>query len=133
MSLRKKPWNRINLPVYSVSSTDGYGNHNMHIITYATQISMQPKQFLCGMYHGTKTLGNIQQHNKFVLQIMSANQYALVNILGKKSGHVYDKMKYLHKHGLLQPWKKYYILKDALAVIELEASILTARRSPITK
>ena len=121
MSLHKKPWNRLNLPVFSISSHDGKGNHNMHIITYATQISMQPKQFICGIYYGTKTLQNIQQHNKFVLQLLAGEQYGLVNMLGKKSGNSINKMAYLKKRGLVMEWKNYLVLKQALAVIELEA------------
>lgn len=121
MSLRKKPWNRINLPVYSLSSTDGKDNHNMHIITYASQISMQPKQFICGIYYGTKTLELVQQQKRFVLQLLSKEQYTLVNVLGKKSGNNYNKIAYLEKKKLLQQWNGFYILKDALAVIELEA------------
>ena len=132
MSLRKKPWNRVNLPVYSVSSTDGNGGHNMHIITYASQISMQPKQFVCGIYYGTKTLENIGLHNKFVLQILAKEQYVLVNMLGKKSGNSTNKMAYLQKRGLIIEWKNYLVLKDALAVIELEALpvILPATKNP---
>lgn len=126
MSLRKKPWNRVNLPVYSISSTDGNGNHNMHIITYATAISMQPKMFVCGIYNGTKTLAHVQQHPRFVLQLLHANQYALVNILGKKSGHNYDKMQYLRKRQLVIEWNGFYILKDALAVMELEGTHLSS-------
>ncbi len=121
MTLRKKPWNRIDLPVYSISSTDGNGNYNMHIITYASQISMQPKQFVCGIYYGTKTLENIGLYNKFVLQILAKEQYVLVNMLGKKSGNSTNKMAYLQKRGLLIAWKNYQVLKDALAVVELEA------------
>ncbi len=121
MSLRKKPWNRVNLPVYSISSSDGNGNSNMHIITYASQISMQPKQFVCGIYNGTKTLENIQQHNRFVLQILAINQYRLVSLLGKKSGKTVNKIALLHKRGLIEKWNDYFILKDALAVIEMEA------------
>ncbi|QEC68012.1 flavin reductase family protein [Panacibacter ginsenosidivorans] len=121
MSLRKKPWNRVNLPVYSVSSTDGKGFHNMHIITYASQVSMQPKQFICGIYYGTKTLELVQTHKRFVLQLLSKEQYKLVNILGRKSGNDYNKIIYLEKKNLLQPWNGFYILKHALAVIELQA------------
>ena len=55
----KRPWNRVNLPVYSIASTDGKGNYNMHIITYAGQMSMEPKRFVCGIYEGTKTLENV--------------------------------------------------------------------------
>ena len=104
----------------------------MHIITYASQISMQPKQFVCGIYHGTKTLENIEQHNKFVLQILAKEQYNLVNMLGKKSGNSTNKMAYLQKRGLIIEWKNYLVLKEALAVIELEALpiILPATKKP---
>ena len=116
----KRPWNRVNLPVYSISSTDGNGNHNMHIITYATQISMKPKRFVCGIFHGTQTLANVQQHPFFVLQLLSAQQYRLIDLLGKMSGKNTDKIARLEKRKLLMPWKTYLVLKEALAVIELK-------------
>ncbi len=129
MSLRKKPWNRVNLPVYSISSSDGNGNHNMHIITYASQISMQPKQFICGIYNGTKTLENIQRYNRFVLQILDKNQYRLITLLGKKSGKTVNKIKLLEKRGLIEKWNNHFILKDALAVIEMEAFLVSITTS----
>lgn len=124
MSIRKKPWNRVNLPVYSVSSTDGKGNHNMHIITYASAVSMQPKQFVCGIYNGTKTLAFVQKHQQFVLQLLSEQQYKLVNVLGKKSGNNYDKIAYLQKRNLIITWNGFFILKEALAVMQLSAHSL---------
>ena len=122
MNQHKKPWNRVNLPVYSISSTDGNGNHNMHIITYATAISMQPKQFVCGIYNGTKTLSLVHRHKYFVLQLLAETQYKLVNVLGKKSGNNYNKIAYLEKRDLLTWWNGFYILKDALAVMHLAAN-----------
>ena len=41
--MMKKPWNRINIPVYSVSSKYGE-KQNMHICTYVSAVSMQPKR-----------------------------------------------------------------------------------------
>ena len=65
-AVRKKPWNRVNLPVWSISSKrDGIGNLNM--ITYAAQISMHPKRFICGVYRNTKTLENLLNSQEFVL------------------------------------------------------------------
>ena len=116
----KRPWNRINLPVYSISSNNGNGHHNMHIITYASQISMQPKRFICGIYRGTKTLEYIQEQPKFVLQLLASHQYRLTDLLGKKSGHQIDKMARLEKRKLLTNWKEYKVLKECLAVMELE-------------
>ncbi len=118
---RKKPWNRVNLPVYSISSRQG-DQHNMHIITYASQISMQPKQFVCGVYHGTKTLQQIEASGSFVLQLLAAQQYRMVDLLGKKSGHTIDKIARLQKRNELEEWNGFYILKNCLAVMQLSIS-----------
>ncbi len=117
----KRPWNRVNLPVYSISSTDGNGNFNMHIITYANQISMNPKRFVCCIYEGTKTLENVITHQQFVLQLLSEKQYRLVDLLGKKSGHQTNKIERLEKRKLITEWNGFPVLKDALAVMLLNA------------
>jgi flavin reductase (DIM6/NTAB) family NADH-FMN oxidoreductase RutF len=111
MSIRKKPWNRVDLPVYSVSSkgiTD-----NMHICTYVSAVSMQPKRMMVALYDGTRTLANVAMTGKFVLQLLHEEQYRLVNQLGKQSGNTIDKIS--------RTWNNYYILKDALAVMELQS------------
>lgn len=115
----KKPWNRVNLPVYSISSKAN-GNSNMHIITYATAISMQPKRFVCGIYDGTKTLENVVATNEFVLQLLSAAQYRLVDLLGKKSGNQIDKIARLAKRDELMEWNGYQVLKNCLAVMQMK-------------
>ena len=115
----KKPWNRVNLPVYSISSKAN-GNSNMHIITYATAISMQPKRFVCGIYDGTKTLENVVATNEFVLQLLSAAQYRLVDLLGKKSGNQIDKIARLAKRDELIEWNGYQVLKNCLAVMQMK-------------
>lgn len=92
----------------------------MHIITYANQISMTPKRFVCGIYEGTKTLENVIGHNEFILQLLSDKQYRLVELLGKKSGHHIDKITRLEKRQLLTNWNGYPVLKDALAVMHLK-------------
>jgi flavin reductase (DIM6/NTAB) family NADH-FMN oxidoreductase RutF len=58
----------------------------MHMITYVTSISMQPKRIVCGVYRGTQTLDNLMESREFVLQLLSADQYKLTKILGKTSG-----------------------------------------------
>ena len=115
----KKPWNRVNLPVYSISSKAN-GKSNMHIITYATAISMQPKRFVCGIYDGTKTLENVVASNEFVLQLLSATQYRLVDLLGKKSGNQIDKIARLAKRDELMEWNGYQVLKNCLAVMQMK-------------
>jgi flavin reductase (DIM6/NTAB) family NADH-FMN oxidoreductase RutF len=118
-SLRTKPWNRVNLPVYSIASK--YGEcENMHIITYATAISMKPKKFICGVYEGTRTLELITKSGLFVLQILSDQQYRLVDLLGKKSGHDIDKIARLKKRGLIVEWEGFSVLKDCLSCILLK-------------
>ncbi len=119
--MRKKPWNRINLPVYSISSK-WQDNANMHIITYASQISMQPKRFVCGIYEGTQTLLNVEAAKEFVLQLLHSSQYRLVDVLGKKSGKNMDKIKYLQKRNELAEWNGYPILKNCLALMHLKVA-----------
>jgi len=116
---RKKPWNRVNLPIYSISSKTS-DNCNMQIITYASQISMQPKRFICGIYHGTQTLLNIEVSGEFVLQLLADSQYRLVDLLGKKSGKLINKIGKLQKRNELEEWNGFYILKNCLAVIHLK-------------
>ena len=117
--LRKKPWNRVNLPVYSISSKTA-ANQNMHIITYASQISMQPKRFVCGIYEGTQTLENVEASGEFVLQLLHASQYRLTDLLGKKSGKNIDKMRLLNKRNELCDWNGFAVLKNCMAVMHLK-------------
>jgi flavin reductase (DIM6/NTAB) family NADH-FMN oxidoreductase RutF len=114
---KKKPWNRVNLPVYSVSSNGE--KPNMHICTYVSAVSMQPKRMMVALYHGTQTLLNVEKDNAFVLQLMADHQYNLVNQLGKLSGKNIDKISRLQKRNLLYEWEGYPVLKDALAVMKL--------------
>lgn len=115
----KRPWNRVNLPVYSISSKTA-DNENMHIITYASQISMQPKRFVCGIFNGTQTLENVTKQGEFILQLLAATQYRLVDLLGKKSGKKIDKISRLTKRAELVEWNGYPILKNCLAVMQLK-------------
>lgn len=118
MSMRKKPWNRTSQPVYAVSTRFG-DESNMHIVSYVTPISMQPKQYIVGLYHGTKSLELAEQSSSFVLQILREEQYPLIRLLGQQSGHTINKIERLKKRGLLNAWHDFFILKDALAVIFL--------------
>jgi len=116
--IKKKPWNRVDLPVYSISS-NGNEFGNMNIITYATAVSMTPKRFICAVYKNTKTLENVILNGVFVLQILSDSQYALVRLLGKQSGNKINKIERLRKRNLISEWKGFTILKDALAIMEM--------------
>lgn len=116
--IRKKPWNRVNLPVYSVSSKH-LGQSNMHICTYVSAVSMKPKRFMVALYLGTLTLELVQKEKEFVLQLLKEDQYNLVKLLGQQSGYTIDKMKRLEKRKLLADWEGYQILSGCLATMKL--------------
>jgi flavin reductase (DIM6/NTAB) family NADH-FMN oxidoreductase RutF len=119
MITRKKPWNRINSPVYSICSRDG-DQFNMNIATYITAVSMKPKRYLCAIYKDTKTLEQMKNNKGFVLQLLASTQYRLVDLLGKQSGFSTDKIARLHKRKLLSNWKGYLILSGSLALLHLQ-------------
>ena len=116
----KRPWNRINLPIYSVSSRNNE-SQNMHICTYVSSVSMSPKRMMVALYHNTKTLENVSENPHFVLQLLSESQYNLIKLLGQTSGHSTDKLNKLKKRNLLSNWKNFAVLKEALAYIELKS------------
>ena len=114
----KRPWNRVDLPVYSISSCHDKES-NMHICTYVSAVSMKPKRIMVAIYKGTKTIDLVNKNPHFVLQLLSKSQYNLIKLLGQSSGHNIDKINRLQKRGLLSVWKQFDVLKDALAYIEL--------------
>lgn len=116
----KRPWNRINLPVYSVSSKDNEAE-NMHICTYVSSVSMTPKRIMVALYHNTKTLELVTKNPHFVLQLLSESQCNLIKLLGQTSGNAVDKISRLKKREKLTTWQNFTVLKDALAFIELKS------------
>lgn len=114
----KRPWNRVDLPIYSISSRTEQ-EANMHICTYVSSVSMEPKRIMVAIYKGTKTIALVEQNPHFVLQLLSNSQYNLIKLLGQSSGHKIDKISRLKKRGLLSTWKEFNVLKDALAYMEL--------------
>ena len=78
--IRKKPWNRINLPVYSISSR--FENiYNMNICTYTSAVSMKPKQIMVAIYNDTKTIEIVNNSPKFVLQLLPHQHFYMKEIL----------------------------------------------------
>ena len=116
-TLRKKPWNRVDQPVYSISSA-AHGSSNMNICSYATPVSMQPKRYIVAIYKGTKTLELVQLQQEFLLQILDHSHYKLVNLLGKKSGSKLDKISRIKESiGYLD---EFPYLESALAYVHLQ-------------
>lgn len=114
----RKPWNAVNVPVYSLL-TKGDDGCNMNICTYVTPITMYPKSFLIGIYDNTKTLENANKSDFVVLQYLSKSQIKWVNALGKKSGFNFDKMAYLRRKDAIVSWKNFEVLKGNFAQLLL--------------
>lgn len=106
------------MPVYSVSSRHGE-KQNMHICTYVSAVSMQPKRFMVALFKGSLTLEIVEQNQHFVLQLLEEKQYRLVDLLGRKSGRDIDKIALLKKRKITTDWKKFIVLQNALAWMEL--------------
>ena len=117
----KRPWNIIDLPVYSLLSNDINGNINMNICTYVSAVSMKPKIYSIAIDFKTKTYDNLIATDRVVLQLLSKKNISLVRTLGKKSGKKIDKHNYLKKKNLFN-WKGYEVLEDVCALVELVKS-----------
>ena len=114
----RRPWNMINVPIYSLA-TYVDGEVNMNICSYVTAVSRKPKQYLVALEHGTKTLQNILRSEYAVLQLLQSDAQDLIKWLGMRSGHQVNKMERLEKNNRITSWKKYAVLKDAAAYLEL--------------
>lgn len=115
----KRPWNMVDLPVYSLCTSDG-DRINMNICTYVSAVSMKPKRYAIAVYEGTRSLENISKSGHAVLQLLKADQYSLVRTLGQKSGMSYDKEAYLRKKNILETWESHTVLKGVAALLELK-------------
>ena len=111
----KRPWNRPNYPVWSLSTIDEAGKFNMNICTYVTTISMQPKQFCIAVYHGTKTYENIKNSKTAILQLLGEHQSGVVRNLGKTSGHDKDKVATVNKKHPIITTQGLAVMSDSLS------------------
>ncbi|MFZ9661565.1 MAG: flavin reductase [Chitinophagaceae bacterium] len=114
----RRPWNRISLPVYSVSCNNG-NETNMHICTYVSAISMDPKLYMVALFKGSKTLDIVSNSTQFLLQLLTEEQYRLVPLLGQQSGHHIQKIEILQSKDLLDKYNQFFYLKKAAAILEL--------------
>lgn len=90
----------------------------MHICTYVSAVSMNPKRYMVALYHGTRTLELVRKNGHFMLQVLAEDQYGLVRLLGQESGYRRDKIAALARRGKLSGYKGFHVLKEALALVE---------------
>ena len=107
----RRPWNLIDVPVYSLITEDKCGNINMNICTYVSVVSLSPKTYCIAVDKTTKTYSNLNYNSLVVLQLLNKKNMQLVKILGKKSAYTYDKISYLKKNNFLNYIGKLEVLK----------------------
>lgn len=91
----------------------------MNICTYVSAVSLSPKQYVVAVYHRSKSLENLVTSKTAILQLLHVSHVGLVPTLGKKSGLIYDKEKYLRNSGRLNRWKDHDVLMNASALLLL--------------
>lgn len=123
----KRPWNRPDYSVWSLSTIDQEGKYNMNICTYVTAISMKPKQFAIAVYKGTKTYENIKQSKTCILQLLGEHQSGAIRNLGKSSGFNKDKVAIVNKKHPIIITQDLAVMSDSLGycVIEYDQIIET--------
>lgn len=115
----RKLWNRNPLAVWSLSSVDEAGKGNMNICGYVTNISMEPKIMLISMYHHTKTLENVKQSKRALLQLLTTKHVDIVHTCGKQSGNAIDKIARVEKKHAVSEYKGLPYMEDAAGFMEL--------------
>ena len=116
----KRPWNIINPPIYSLVTYDETDNLNMNICSYVSAVSLKPKLYSIAIDYSTKTYENLKLNSSVVLQLLSKSQLKIIRKLGKTSGHLFNKEKYLKSKDMLDNWRKNIVLKNTCALIELK-------------
>ena len=116
----KRPWNIINLPIYSLVTYDEKDNLNMNICSYVSAVSLKPKLYSIAIDYTTKTYDNLKLNSFVVLQLLSKSHLKIIRKLGKTSGYLYNKEKYLRSKEMLEDWRRNIVLKDTCALIELK-------------
>ena len=114
----KRPWNIVDLPVYSLA-TFHEGRVNMNICTYVTAVSMKPKLYLAAIDYTTYTYDRLNEGCSAILQILHRRHLDQVSLLGQKSGKTMDKQARLEAGGLITTWNSHPVLKDACGYLQL--------------
>lgn len=123
----RKIWNRPNLPVWSLVTTDTVGNANMNICTYVSAVSMEPKLMTIAVYHNTKTLENLEScpTKPILLQLLSATLAPVVRICGQQSGLKIDKISRLRKRFTLGEDTGLLYFAEGAGYLVLQPQIVT--------
>ena len=117
----KRPWNRTHTHIYSLLTNNHTNDFNMNICTYVSVVNMNPRMYAISIDYNTKTYTNLMESNSYiVLQALSIKNIDQVVFLGKKTGHTFDKAKYLVKNNLITNWKDHKVLKETSFYIELQ-------------
>jgi len=116
----KRPWNIINPPIYSLVTYDETDNLNMNICSYVSAVSLKPKLYSIAIDYSSKTYENLKLNSYVVLQLLSKSHLKIIRKLGKTSGHLFNKEKYLKSKDMLDNWRKNIVLKNTCALIELK-------------
>jgi flavin reductase (DIM6/NTAB) family NADH-FMN oxidoreductase RutF len=123
----RKIWNRPNLAVWSLVTSDALGQANMNICTYVTAVSMEPKQMMVAVYLGTKTLENLKSSpaKPVLLQLLSEELAPIVRVCGQLSGSKIDKIKRLKKRYQFGDESGLPFFKDAAGYLLLQPQTVT--------
>ena len=116
----KRPWNIVNPAIYSLITYDENNNLNMNICSYVSAASLKPKIYSIAVDYSTKTYENLKLNSSVVLQLLSKSHLKIIRKLGKTSGYIFNKEKYLKSKNMLDNWRKNIVLKDTCALIELK-------------
>lgn len=115
----RKIWNRPAWPVWSVSTLDTAGVGNMNIATYVQAVSLDPKLMTIALYNDTKTLTNVTQTKRALLQLLPESLAPVVRVCGQKSGNDIDKISRLEKRFTLEQKNGLYYFTAAAGYVEL--------------
>jgi len=113
----KRPWNLVDMPVYSLATYDEAVN--MNICTYVSAVSMKPKIYMVAIDYQTKTFQNLENSDTAVLQVLHQDNIPLIRLLGKSSGRKVDKASKLKSKGFLTSWQEHGVLTGACAYLLL--------------
>jgi len=91
----------------------------MNIATYVQAVSLDPKLMMIALYNGTKTLENITQTKRALLQLLPESLAPVVRVCGQNSGNDVVKISRLQKRFTVEQYNELYYLAAAAGFVEL--------------